>query len=184
VKNYVIKQATSRTPISSNLAAQLFVVRNFPYILPRGTDGGKFPHILIGKSRKFLPILLIGPIDRTVLNIPQLKIRPKSGQNGLKTRFSSNATLIVQKIPTFSRFGVTFCFTITGRSTASYGINSQPSIYRHSFCIGDRFAFCASSFAQIAACSGLRGAAAICAKRSRLRNSQYWAISSLVCSTA
>jgi hypothetical protein len=159
-------------------------VRNFPYILPTGTDGGILPHILIGKSRKFLPILIMGAIDRTVLNIPPRKIRPKSGQNGLKTRFGSNTTLIVQKIPTFSRFGVTFCFTITGRSTASYGINSQPTIYRNDCCIADRFTFCASSFAQIAACSGLRGAAAIRAKRSPLRTSQYWAISTLVRSTA
>jgi hypothetical protein len=41
------------------------------------TDRRKFPHILIGKSRKFLPILLIGMIYRTCLNIHPLHNQPK-----------------------------------------------------------------------------------------------------------
>jgi hypothetical protein len=53
-------------------------VRNFPYILPKGTDGRKFPCILIGESRNFLPILLIGVIDRMFLNILPIQNPPKN----------------------------------------------------------------------------------------------------------
>jgi hypothetical protein len=51
-------------------------VRNFPYILPWRTDGRKLPHIL-GKPRKLLPILLIGPIERILLSILPVENPPK-----------------------------------------------------------------------------------------------------------
>jgi hypothetical protein len=53
------------------------VVRNFPYILPRGTDGRNFLYILIDETRKFLPIRLIGAIARILLNIRPIQNPPK-----------------------------------------------------------------------------------------------------------